>query len=557
MPVMSRGAASIPSNRAGWRSQRSATGTIVSGDPSASRRPHRMRSARHGPSQLEFSEHRFRHDPPHAFAQRQQARRIIGEQQPQAQCLQRVQPCDDTGRRDVPGEVSSGREQLRPRGRRLGGEVEVTDPAQDLHPHEAQEERVPKLAGRRVREDHIRHLAGVRVVAVPICRGTACVLAVGASKVPVAHVVREDGDHLRPEVGLHDEQLVLQPSPTLREPQVVLAQERRPEHLVGRQAVDEGGVLDRAGLDVRAEQAEGNEAEVARLLADHDVGAVAIGHRHLARERFWCEGVVLIEKLHVLPARDVDADVAGPARPTRVGRVDDADVGMLGRECVQARRRCVRGSVVHEDGLPFVRLHGLSQQRGNAQVHGRARVVDGDDHGDLHASVSVQLRPGSVMWEPTGSSPSDKRWWFPTARPEMREWIGSREERIAGAPDDLGISAQPNLDPRGGVHTDGRHAREHEAGAVADADLQVGAGLKSSVHGRQELVSGHWRMLRGPSGDRQGTNRSTNRSLACPSQAPRLCAMNASHAASSTLAERIASAAPSVSRTCDPTIPVR
>ena len=96
------------------------------------------------------------------------------------------------------------------------------------------------------------------------------------------------------------------------------------------------------------------------------------------------EVVVVVDEEHVVAARELDAEVARPPGPARVGDVLDADVGVLGGERVEPRRRRVGRAVVDEDHLVLVGRQRLAEQRPDAVVDVAARVVDRDDDGDLH-----------------------------------------------------------------------------------------------------------------------------------------------------------------------------
>lgn len=171
----------------------------------------------------------------------------------------------------------------------------------------------------------------------------------------------------------------------------MLTKEGRAEHLVGREAADQRRVVERAGIDVAAKKVLRHGPEVAGHLADDDVRAVMGGHLVQQRERVRRQGVVLVHELHVLAVRRREADVARPAGPARVGGMDDPDVRVSLRQHVEPRRGLVGRSVIDVHDLQLVARHRLREQRVDAGLDERTRVVDGYDDGDLDQWSSLGL----------------------------------------------------------------------------------------------------------------------------------------------------------------------
>jgi hypothetical protein len=177
--------------------------------------------------------------------------------------------------------------------------------------------------------------------------------------------------------------VVLEPAPALGEAQRVRVEEAAAPELVRRQQPQQRLPLQVDAAAVAAEEVARHRLAVPHDLADHDVRDVAPRHRVHPLQRLVADPVVVVDEVDVLAARQLDADVARPPGPARVGDVLDAHVRVLGGEPVEPRRRGVGRAVVDEDHLVLARRERLVQQRADAVVDVASRVVDGDDDGDL------------------------------------------------------------------------------------------------------------------------------------------------------------------------------
>ncbi len=241
---------------------------------------------------------------------------------------------------------------------------------------------VAERAGLGVLADQVEHLADVAEVALRIEPLIRRVLAAVAQRPVVVGTIGQHRDAVRVEVGVDDEHVVLEAAAALGEADPVLEQQAAPEQLVRREQAEQPRPVEGDGVQALPEHLARHPLAVADDLADDDVGLVGERGRVQALDRVGLEPVVVVDEVDVLPAGHVDADVAGAARPARVGHVADADVGMLRGERVEPGGRRVGRAVVDEDQLELARRHRLPEQRGDALVDVAPRVVDGHDDAD-------------------------------------------------------------------------------------------------------------------------------------------------------------------------------
>jgi hypothetical protein len=100
---------------------------------------------------------------------------------------------------------------------------------------------------------------------------------------------------------------------------------------------------------------------VAHHLADDDVRVALDGGAVQAFQRLAPEPVVVVDEVHELAARHLQADVSRPARPPGVRDVPHAHVRMPLGERVEARPGAVGGAVVDEDQLVLAGRHALPE----------------------------------------------------------------------------------------------------------------------------------------------------------------------------------------------------
>ena len=212
----------------------------------------------------------------------------------------------------------------------------------------------------------------------------------------VARVVGQDRDPLGVEVGVHHEQVILEPASALGKADAVLVEERPAEQLVRREharAAAAESILSAAA--VLPEQRARHRLAVADHLPDHDVRVVARGRRVETLERLGPEPVVVVDEVDVLAARHVDADVARPPWPAGIRyvlRPACADVARRARPAAPACRRSNR----RRRRSPRTRSkEGIAPAATRCSLDVLPRVVDRDDRADLHGanSRSTRARP--------------------------------------------------------------------------------------------------------------------------------------------------------------------
>ena len=205
-------------------------------------------------------------------------------------------------------------------------EVVPADAAEHLAAVPVRLDAVAQRPGLHVLVDQVEHLADVLVVADRLELLVGCVVVGLAQHPVVTGVAGQHRDVLRVEVGVHREDVVLEPAAALREADAVLVEQRLAEQLVRGQQPHERRPLERDVLAVALEHRAGDELALADDLADHDVGLVAQGAVVHALERALAEPVVVVDEVDVLAAGHLDAEVARLARPAGVGDVLHADV---------------------------------------------------------------------------------------------------------------------------------------------------------------------------------------------------------------------------------------
>ncbi len=268
-------------------------------------------------------------------------------------------------------------------------ELRPGEPVEHVLAHEAQQQGVASRAGSGVALDDGEHLAEEAVVVGGVHQIGAAVPPVLPLVEVVAHGIGEHGDGGRREVGLEDEDVVLEPAPALREAQPVRREEGSAEELVGSEGADDRRIPERDAVPGPGEELMRRAAPVARHPADDHVRSVPAREVVEPLQRLRAERVVVVGEEHVLAASGRDPDVARLARPARVRLVDHPDVRMRGGEGVQAGRRRVGGSVVDEDRLVLRFGERLAEDGVDAPVKVWTRVVDRDDHAHLHGHRRV------------------------------------------------------------------------------------------------------------------------------------------------------------------------
>jgi hypothetical protein len=98
--------------------------------------------------------------------------------------------------------------------------------------------------------------------------------------------------------------------------------------------------------------------------------------------------VVLVEQVDVVALGGRQADVAPAHRRSCVRQVQHPHVAADGRHGVEPLRDPVGGAVVDEDHFIVVRRKGLLQRGADARIGAIPRVVDIDDHTDLHTHAA-------------------------------------------------------------------------------------------------------------------------------------------------------------------------
>ena len=110
-------------------------------------------------------------------------------------------------------------------------------------------------------------------------------------------------------------------------------------------------------------------------LAEHDVGAVAVGHRDHAFERLGAQVVVGVAEEDVAAGGVLDADVARPPGAAGAGDADDLDAALVvGGVEVEQFVAAVGRSVVDDDDLLS---DPLDQRGGRGTGRDMAAVVGG------------------------------------------------------------------------------------------------------------------------------------------------------------------------------------
>ena len=172
----------------------------------------------------------------------------------------------------------------------------------------------------------------------------------------------------------------------------------------------------------------------------------------------------------------------------------DADVRMLRRQGVEARRGVVRGAVVDEDRLELLGRQRLAEQRGDAVVDVGARVVDGHDHAHFEHAFTLAPKPRhyggaptvSVTFDNLGEAAELERGTWPEGQP-LGEHFSVRESlpQLLGmlAAEDIratffleGLNGELYPDALSGLAAAGHevacHGWRHEPWAELEADRE-------------------------------------------------------------------------------------
>ncbi len=96
----------------------------------------------------------------------------------------------------------------------------------------------------------------------------------------------------------------------------MLVEERAAKELVRRQQLEQWRARQRRVVDITMKQGPGDSLAVANLLADHDIGVIALGALVQSLEGLVTDPVVVVDEVDILARRSIDAHVARAARPS-------------------------------------------------------------------------------------------------------------------------------------------------------------------------------------------------------------------------------------------------